>query len=124
MKLYEDIDAGPKVLTHRIGHVLFNVMTLEHEALHAETLLYMPYSVLEPVRSPIPDWNLLSEHWDHLPLPDELTVKFGPASRSRSQQPEADDKFPEKAMDVANVEYGWDNEHPKQEVQVGEFRIE
>ncbi|KAL0069089.1 hypothetical protein AAF712_003775 [Marasmius tenuissimus] len=127
-KLYEDIDAGTKVLTRRIGRVLF--MTLEHEALHGETLLYMLLQragtgTIPPPGFAVPDWNSLSEHWDHLPLPDEPTVKLGPATVVLGHDdPEADDKLPEKETKITNIEYGWDNEHPKREAQVGEFRIE
>ena len=127
-KLYGDIDDGTKVLTRRMGRVLF--MTLEHEAMHAETLLYMLLQragtgTIPPPGFAIPDWNSLSEQWDHLPLPDEPTVKLGPASVTLGHDdPEADDKLPEKETDIADVEYGWDNEHPRQQVQVGEFRIE
>ncbi|KAL0579890.1 hypothetical protein V5O48_002137 [Marasmius crinis-equi] len=128
LKLYEDIDAGTRQLTRRMGRVLF--MTLEHEALHAETLLYMLLQragtgTIPPPGFAIPDWKSLSEHWNTLPLPKESTVKLGPAAVAVGHDDyEADDKLPDKEKDVANIEYGWDNEHPRREVQVGEFRIE
>ncbi|KAJ7825388.1 hypothetical protein B0H14DRAFT_3726766 [Mycena olivaceomarginata] len=39
LKLYEDINTDSRTMTHKTGCVLF--MTFEHEAMHAETLLYM-----------------------------------------------------------------------------------
>ncbi|KAF9262875.1 hypothetical protein L218DRAFT_928448 [Marasmius fiardii PR-910] len=128
LKLYEDIDSGKREMTRRIGRVLF--MALEHEALHAETLLYMLLQragtgTIPPPGFAIPDWSSLSEQWDKLPTPEQPTVTLGPATVVLGHDDsESEDKLPENANDFVDHEYGWDNEHPKREVQVGEFRIE
>ena len=36
---------------------------------------------------------------------------------------EVDDDLEEYKFQVKDHEYGWDNEHPKRQVEVGEFRI-
>ena len=35
-----------------------------------------------------------------------------------------DDEADDDKLDVVEHEFGWDNEHPRREVEVGEFRIE
>ncbi|ESK95188.1 duf323 domain-containing protein [Moniliophthora roreri MCA 2997] len=128
LKLYQDIDTGAKELTRRVGRILW--MTYEHEALHAETLLYMLLQrsgtgTIPPPGFAIPNWESLAQTWDALPLPQESTVKLGPATVIIGHDDaDYEDKLPEKAKDVVNHEYGWDNEHPKRQVNVGEFRIE
>ena len=53
------------------------------------------------------------------------TVSLGPATVSLGHDdPEADDADREKSVQVDNHEFGWDNEHPRRDVHVGEFRIE
>ncbi|KAG7088142.1 hypothetical protein E1B28_012164 [Marasmius oreades] len=128
LKLYEDIDNGTKELTRRMGRVLF--MTLEHEALHAETLLYMLIQragtgTISPPGFAIPDWGSLTEYWNTLPAPEQSTVTLGPATVVVGHDDlDADDKLPENIKDFEKHEYGWDNEHPEREYQVGQFRIE
>ncbi|KAJ7145247.1 DUF323 domain-containing protein [Mycena filopes] len=127
LKLYEDVDAGTKSMTRKVGRVLF--MTFEHEALHAETLLYMLLQragsgTLPPPGFAPPPWESLAEGWDAAPKPQEKTVTLGPTTVVLGHDDaEAEDEG-ELAGDVDGHEFGWDNEHPKREVQVDEFRIE
>lgn len=105
-------------------------MTFEHEAFHAETLLYMLLQragtgTLPPLGFAPPDWTSLAAIWDSTPPPKSSTVTLGPATVTIGHDDdEAEDSLPEKALDVAGHDFGWDNEHPKREVSVGEFRIE
>lgn len=102
-------------------------MTFEHEALHAETLLYMLLQragsgTLPPAGFSPPDWTSLKVQWDALSKPAESSVTLGPAIISLGHDDfEAEDAT---ASDAREHEFGWDNEHPKREVPVGQFRIE
>ncbi|KAJ7464785.1 hypothetical protein B0H11DRAFT_2051390 [Mycena galericulata] len=128
LKLYEDVDAGTRVMTRKVGRVLF--MTFEHEALHAETLLYMLLQragsgTLPPPGFAPPPWASLAEAWNSAPQPVSSTVTLGPATLTLGHDDnEAEDEVPGIDTDVVGHEFGWDNEHPKREVHVDEFRIE
>ncbi|KAJ7439228.1 DUF323 domain-containing protein [Mycena latifolia] len=128
MKLYEDVDAGRRAMTRKVGRVLF--MTFEHESMHAETLLYMLLQragsgTLPPPGFSPPSWASLAEKWNSAPEPVSSTVTLGPATVTLGHDDnEAEDEVPGKDTDVAGHEFGWDNEHPKREVHVDEFRIE
>ncbi|KAJ7701438.1 DUF323 domain-containing protein [Mycena rosella] len=128
MKLYADVDAGHRSITRKVGRVLF--MTFEHEALHAETLLYMLLQragsgTLPPPGFAPPSWTSLADAWNSAPEPMSSTVTLGPVTLTLSHDDnEAEDDVPGKDTDVAGHEFGWDNEHPKREVHVDEFRIE
>ncbi|KAJ7780841.1 DUF323 domain-containing protein [Mycena maculata] len=128
LKLYEDLDAGNRAMTRKVGRVLF--MTFEHEALHAETLLYMLLQragsgTLPPPGFAPPPWESLAETWNSAPEPVSSSVTLGPTTVTLGHDDnEAEDEVPEIATDVAGHEFGWDNEHPKREVHVDEFRIE
>ncbi|KAF8918913.1 C-type lectin protein [Mucidula mucida] len=124
-KLYKDIDAGKRILDRKTGRVLF--MTLEHEAMHAETLLYMLLQragtgTVPPLGFSTPDWVSLKEYWGALPKPSSPTVVLGPATLTLGH--DDDETEDASASDARTHEFGWDNEHPKREVSVGQFRIE
>ncbi|EJD05995.1 DUF323 domain-containing protein [Fomitiporia mediterranea MF3/22] len=129
-RLYDDLGTGKRQLTRKIGRVLF--MTLEHEGLHAETLLYMllqgagkPGGTLPPPGFTVPHWDALAEQWSSTPSPAEPTVTLGSAEITLGHDdPEELDEHPAFRANLDNVEFGWDNEHPKREVHVDEFRIE
>jgi formylglycine-generating enzyme required for sulfatase activity len=72
-----------------------------------------------------PPWSSLALNWDSDPKLESMTVTLGPATVSIGHDDiEADDVVLEKSLDVVDHEFGWDNESPKRDVQVGEFRIE
>ena len=125
MRLYDNIDAGGLILTRKIGRVLF--MTLEHEAMHAETLLYMLLQragtgTIPPPGFVTPPWSSLLEGWKKIPAPPNKSVILGPATVTLGHHDlEAEDAT---SADVGTHEFGWDNEHPKREVHVKEFKIE
>jgi formylglycine-generating enzyme required for sulfatase activity len=115
-------------MNRKIARVLF--MTLEHEALHAETLLYMLIQrsgsgTLPPPGFTPPPWSSLAAIWNSAPPPKSETVILGPGTVIIGHDDaEADDIDSATAFDVAGHEFGWDNEHPKREVHVDQFMIE
>ncbi|TCD60398.1 hypothetical protein EIP91_010236 [Steccherinum ochraceum] len=124
LKLYDYIESGKVTLTRKIARVLF--MTLEHEAFHAETLLYMLLQragsgTIPPSGFIPPKWSTLAEAWDSAPGPVKPAVTLGPASVELGHD---DDEADDDSTDVDGHEFGWDNEHPKRQVTVDEFTIE
>lgn len=127
MKLYDDLESGKVALTRKVARVLF--MTFEHEAMHAETLLYMLLQragtgTLPPPGFAAPHWQALSKAWNEAVLPQSATVTLGPATVELGH----DDNEPQDGQvvdqPVRDHEYGWDNEHPRRAVDVGKFSIE
>ena len=127
MKLYDDLDSGNMELTRKIGRVLF--MTLEHEALHAETLLYMLLQragtgTIPPPEFTTPPWKSLKSTWDELPPLRSPTVTLGPASISLGHDDkEHQDEDESVRGELQGHEFGWDNEHPQRKVEVNRFEI-
>ncbi|RPD62283.1 hypothetical protein L226DRAFT_532692 [Lentinus tigrinus ALCF2SS1-7] len=124
VNLYRDIDSGKVTLTRKIARVLF--MTLEHEAFHVETLLYMLLQragtgTIPPSGFVPPPWEVLAESWDSQPLPTTQTVTLGPADVTLGHD---DDEADDHSTDVLGYSFGWDNEHPKRAVHVEQFKIE
>lgn len=128
LKLYDDVESGKITMTRKIGRVLF--MTHEHEGFHLETLLYMLYQragtgTIPPPGFTPPPWESLSATWNSAPEPSNPTVTLGPTTVSLGiDDPELEDKDPTKATQLVGHAFGWDNEHPKRDVQVGKFSIE
>lgn len=126
-------------------------MTYEHEGFHAEvyhfllppgnihklislfskTLLYMllqgvdkPNGTLPPPGFAAPHWDALSTQWSRIPKPNSEIVSLGPTTLTIGHDdPEKLDTSPELSTKLAGHEFGWDNEHPRREVKVGEFKI-
>ncbi|KAI0631951.1 DUF323 domain-containing protein [Trametes polyzona] len=124
LNLYRDIDSGKITLTRKIARVLF--MTLEHEAFHAETLLYMLLQragtgTIPPSGFIPPVWDVLAESWNNQPEPISETVTLGPEEITLGHD---DDEADDDSTDVLGHAFGWDNEHPQRKVHVGEFKIE
>ncbi|RDB14613.1 Ergothioneine biosynthesis protein 1 [Hypsizygus marmoreus] len=126
-KVYADSASNALPMTRRMARVL--CMTFEHEALHVETLLYMLLQragtgTLPPPGFTVPPWDSLAKSWDVAPKPKTETVVLGPASVVLGHDDdEAMDKDPHVEMDVDGHEFGWDNEHPRREVNVNTFKI-
>jgi hypothetical protein len=103
-------------------------MTLEHEAMHVETLLYMLIQcagsgTLPPTGFITPPWTSLAEGWNTNPAPQTKTVTLGPAIVSLGHDDDEADDDDTRSL-VEGYELGWDNEHPKRQVDVGCFKIE
>ncbi|PCH40324.1 DUF323 domain-containing protein [Wolfiporia cocos MD-104 SS10] len=122
-KLYRDIDAGAVILTRRVARMLF--MTLEHEAFHAETLLYMLLQragtgTIPPAGFSPPQWPVLAKAWDNAAQPKVETVTLGPDTVTLGHD---DNEADDDSLDVAAHDFGWDNEHPRRRVYVPQFKI-
>jgi L-histidine Nalpha-methyltransferase / hercynylcysteine S-oxide synthase len=68
-----------------------------------------------------PCWESLAEAWDAAPEPPSVTVALGPATIELGHD---DFETDDASLDVKDHEFGWDNEHPRHKVEVGEFQIE
>ncbi|KAJ3534821.1 hypothetical protein NMY22_g6757 [Coprinellus aureogranulatus] len=130
-KLYDDLSSGRVAFTRKIARVLF--MTLEHEAMHLETLLYMliqragmgERGTIPPPGFAPPNWDSLAAAWKKLPKPSKETVVLGPDEVVLGHDDiEAEDSTAEQgAESVQKHEFGWDNESPKRVVKVDKFEI-
>ena len=69
----------------------------------------------------IPPWESLASAWNAAPTPSSTTVTLGPATIELGHD---DSEVDDASLDVKDHELGWDNEHPRRKVDLGEFRIE
>ncbi|KAL1750928.1 C-type lectin protein [Schizophyllum commune] len=144
LRLYADLRAGRVKLSRNIARTL--AYTLEHEGFHVETLLYMLIQragtgTLPPPGFTPPPWDLLKAQWDATPVPAAPTVTLGPATITLGHDDSEGEDFACECgddesqhaedvarqyteYDIANHEFGWDNESPARAVQVGAFRAE
>ncbi|KAJ7287326.1 C-type lectin protein [Mycena rebaudengoi] len=126
LRLYEDITNGKRPLTRNIARTL--VMTHEHEGFHVETLLYMLIQragtgTLPPAGFTVPPWDLLKLQWDSTPPPTTESVVLGPAKLTLGHDDsEADDFLQDLRLQAEGRHYGWDNENPARQVEVGKFK--
>ncbi|EPQ32309.1 uncharacterized protein PFL1_00505 [Pseudozyma flocculosa PF-1] len=140
-RIYDGVAAGTVQMDRRLARMLW--MTLEHIALHLETLLYMlsqSSSTLPPAGFIKPDWATLKRDWDN----DyrrrggdralQQLIKFEAGSVILGHDDDDSQDFDIKATrptsDIAdlnaqlgNPEFGWDNEHPRRKVETGAFKI-
>jgi len=107
-------------------------MTYEHEAMHAETLLYMllqsPNTVPPPGFAP-PNFAHLATLWSAQQERDALepsTITFGPLTLDLGHHDlEAEDKQATADWERGvGHEFGWDNEHGRTRVEVGKVTFE
>ncbi|KAJ3558000.1 hypothetical protein NM688_g1170 [Phlebia brevispora] len=129
LRLYDDLETGKLVLSRKIARVLF--MTLEHEAFHAEVSGLFDASLyalatrwtgtIPPSGFVRPEWDVLAKAWDAAPVPGSASVTLGPANVTLGHD---DDEENDDAVNTGDYEFGWDNEHPKRQLQVGRFRID
>ena len=81
--------------------------------------------MLPPPGFTIPPWATLAAQWDAVPPPTTPHATLGPCVLTIGHEDqEPDDLRPDLAAAVAGHEFGWDNEHPRRQVEVGEFKIE
>lgn len=123
--IYDKSDDG-KALDRHESRSIF--MGFEHEAMHAETLLYMLLqSPMTRAPTTAPQWDVLADHWAGEQTRAKKHGYAGildvPATKVvlGHDDAEADDKG---ASSPANHEFGWDIEHPATAVSVGAFKAE
>ncbi|WVN89348.1 uncharacterized protein L203_104571 [Cryptococcus depauperatus CBS 7841] len=123
--IYTDYASGKTPLCRHDGRVLF--MVFEHEAMHAETILYMlaqspltksPSVVKDPV------WDILVNQWAANKSENKVLEITGGEITLGHDDVEEDDKEYPTVQDWENHEFGWDNESPKAIQQVKPFRID
>lgn len=79
---------------------------------------------LPPTGFVSPPWDLLKLQWDVTPAPSTDSVTLGPATLTLGHDDsEADDFVPEFEHQAEGRQYGWDNESPARQVEVGKFRV-
>ena len=67
-----------------------------------------------------PLWDELVKQWATIPEPVRSSVELGPEMVSVGRDDrEPDDYIIETSMDVKSHDFGWDNENPCREVEVG-----
>ncbi|WVQ83173.1 hypothetical protein IAT38_005312 [Cryptococcus sp. DSM 104549] len=126
-KIYTDLSNGSRPLNRHTGRVLF--MTFEHEAMHAETLLYMlAQSPLTrpPTAVKTPDWEALGKMWAakaETVRSRILDIEGGEVVMGHDDR-EADDAQFGSAEGWETHEFGWDNEHPRVVQTVKPFMVD
>ncbi|KAG8951710.1 hypothetical protein FRC04_005731 [Tulasnella sp. 424] len=105
-------------------------MTWEHEAFHAETLLYMLIQKAGDVDGTIPPPGFAKPQWGTLqklpelsqPLPaSTVTMEAGTEISLGHDDVEAEDPFDQ--LNSPTHEFGWDTEHPKRSVKLREKAV-
>jgi len=98
-----------------------------------QTLLYMliqkadsdSSGTLPPPGIHAPMWDELVKQWDIIPTPVHSNVELGPEVLSVGRDDrEPDDYVADESADVKSHDFGWDNENPCRQVEVGRFRVD
>ncbi|WVW78327.1 hypothetical protein I302_100281 [Kwoniella bestiolae CBS 10118] len=122
--IYDSLSSGEKSFTRHTGRVLF--MTYEHEAMHAETLLYM-LAQSPLTRSPTavssPQWDILAREWN-VPQENKVITIGGGQIELGHRDLEIEDKKYGDIDGWESHEFGWDNEHPNIARSVKKFKID
>lgn len=71
-----------------------------------------------------PVWDELVKQWSTIPAPVHSSVELGPETIwvGRDDR-EPDDYTMDEGADVKSHDFGWDNENPCRQVEVGRFRV-
>ena len=65
------------------------------------------------------------KQWRMIPAPMHSSVELGPEMVSVGRDDrEPDDYLPRESTDVKFHNFGWDNENPCRQVEVGRFRVD
>lgn len=123
--IYEQLDTGKMAFTRHIGRVLF--MVYEHEAMHAETLLYMlqqSATTRHPSACSPPQWAALAEVWKSQQQENKVILVSGAEVSLGHIDSEKDDEAFPTAKGWETHEFGWDNEHPQISVNVKPFKVD
>ncbi|KDQ55037.1 hypothetical protein JAAARDRAFT_37574 [Jaapia argillacea MUCL 33604] len=127
LRLFDDINTGKRQINRRIARTI--VLTLEHEAFHVETLLYMLIQRAGtgtiPPPTVTPPWSALARQWSRTEPPSTPTVTLGPTTITLGHEDsELDDLEPAFIDKIDGHEFGWDNESPARQFPVGKFKID
>ena len=123
--IYKQLESGKMAFSHHIGRVLF--MTFEHEAMHAETLLYMliqSESTRPPAAVATPQWDVLAHRWADEAVPKRVIFIEGGTVALGHHDLESEDEAYPKRDGWEDHEYGWDNEHPAAATPVKSFKVD
>ncbi|KAK4683845.1 L-histidine Nalpha-methyltransferase / hercynylcysteine S-oxide synthase, partial [Tremellales sp. Uapishka_1] len=121
--IYDALESGEMEFTRRVARVIW--MTYEHEAMHAETLLYM--LIQSPLTRPptivaTPNFDILSKRWREEKQENRILVVPAGEITLGHHDLEAEDAQP---FDKDDYEFGWDDEHSSMEpTKVASFRID
>lgn len=122
--IYSELESGKMAFARHIGRVLF--LTFEHEAMHAETLLYMliqSKSIRPPTAVAMPQWDVLAKRWAEEAVPNKvLSVAAGTVALGHHDL-EEEDKLHFSQDGWEDHEFGWDNEHPRTVVPVKALKV-
>ncbi|KAF9651042.1 hypothetical protein BDM02DRAFT_3154603 [Thelephora ganbajun] len=131
LDLYRELDSGKRVLTRRLARTL--AIVLEHDAFHIETILYMLIQkadsdcsgTLPPPGIHAPVWDELVKQWGTITAPVQSNIELGPEVIPVGRDDcELEDYIADEGMDVKSHNFGWDNENPSRQVEVGRFRVD
>ncbi|WWC68052.1 uncharacterized protein I206_101971 [Kwoniella pini CBS 10737] len=123
--IYDSLSTGQKQFTRHTGRVLF--MTYEHEAMHAETLLYMLAQsdlTRPPTAVSTPQWEILAKEWNSNNQENKLLTFEGGQIELGHRDLESEDENHLTGETWENHEFGWDNEHPNIIKKVKSFKID
>lgn len=117
--IYDDLESGKMELTRRAGRVLF--MGYEHEAQHAETLLYMlAQSDMTVPPGPKPEWEVMQRSWSKVDN-KVLSIPGGQVTMGHDDIEQDDLKA---GQNWQSHEFGWDEEGPAVTVDVKAFKVD
>ena len=120
--IYDQITNGSMELTRHVARVLF--MTFEHEAQHAETLLYMlvqSSSTRAPTANATPQWEHLAARWQAEARPNTVLTISGGSIQLGHDDAENEDASQQYS---SNHEFGWDCENPAATCDVKTFKVD
>ena len=112
-------------LSRHIGRVLF--MTYEHEAMHAETLLYMLFqskSTRPPTAVATPQWDVLAKRWACEAVSNKVLSIQGGIVHLGHHDLESEDANHATKEGWETHEFGWDNEHPAISRPAKDFKVD
>lgn len=117
--IYDDLESGKMALTRRVGRTIF--MGYEHEAQHAETLLYMlAQSDMTVPPGPKPEWEVLQRTWEV----DTNKVLSISGRQIELGHNDLEDEDEQASADWKSHEFGWDAENPTSKVDVKSFKVD
>ena len=102
-------------------------MTFEHEAMHAETLLYMlaqSPTTRPPTATATPNFDILAKKWNANASENKvLYIPGGTVELGHDDVEDEDENF-QSSKGWETHEYGWDNENPRVTVNVKPFKAD